>query len=106
VERLVGLAAYENVSVKASSLPSYIPGEYPFPRVKPVVHQVVEAFGAERVFWGSDASRLACPYAQWRDFFLAELELSYEEKALVMGRGLVSWLGLPSGFGQVVPAPV
>ena len=55
---------------------------------------MVAAFGAERVFWGSDLSRLPCPYAEWIAFFTEEMSgLSSEEVTSIMGRGLSQWLG-------------
>jgi L-fuconolactonase len=95
-----GLAVHENVSVKISALPCYVKVEYPFEFLKPLVYRVIEAYGS-RAFWGSDFSRLPCPYGQWRDFFLTELtELSAEDKELVMGKGLARWFDLPQDFGN------
>jgi L-fuconolactonase len=93
--RVCQLSRYDNVAVKASALPCYVDESYPFPRLGETVYRVVEAFGSNRVFWGSDISRLTCPYWQWRDFFLNELtDLDSDEKTNIMGAGLVRWLGL------------
>lgn len=102
VDDICRLARYENVSVKASALPCNVELVYPFPGLAPIVYRTIEAFGVERVFWGSDLTRLPCSYAEWRDFFLHNLdELIAPEKAEVMGQALVRWLGVSvETFGQ------
>jgi hypothetical protein len=55
----------------------------------------VEAFGPQRVFWGSDFSRLPCSYRQCVTHFTEELGLAEADKEWVMGRGLAEWLRWP-----------
>jgi len=64
-ERLLGLAGLPNVAVKASGTPALSGEAYPFRDVWPWVVRIVEAFGAHRVLWGSDWTRLRnrCDYA-------------------------------------------
>jgi hypothetical protein len=55
----------------------------------------VDRFGPERVFWGSDLSRLLCRYEDWLGLFRYGLtELTRRERALILGDGLALWLGL------------
>ena len=62
---MVCLAAWPNVVVKISSLPNYVAGPYPFTSLHEPVRRLVGEYGAERVFWGSDLTRLRCRYAEW-----------------------------------------
>ena len=87
------LAIYPNVAVKASCLPSYVTEPYPFPSLHAHIRRVVEAFGPRRIFWGSDLSRLPCPYRQAVTLFTEELDfLSDADKEWIMGRGIAEWL--------------
>ena len=96
VETLVQLARLSNVAVKVSSLPSYVAEPYPFPSLHPHIHRVVDAFGPQRCFWGTDLSHLPCPYKQAVTLFTEELKfLSEAEKEWIMGRGIAEWLNWP-----------
>jgi predicted TIM-barrel fold metal-dependent hydrolase len=94
VRPILELARYDNVAVKASSLPTAVTESYPFPATREMLREVIDAFGSERVFWGSDLSRLPCRYETLVKFFLEELDfLSATQLENVMGAGLVRWLG-------------
>src|SRR5690606_1229314 len=93
---LFRLANYPNVAVKATALPSYSSESYPFPKLREPIRQVVAEFGAERVFWGSDMTRVDLPYRQIVTHFTEELPfLSEAERKLIMGEALCKWLGWP-----------
>jgi predicted TIM-barrel fold metal-dependent hydrolase len=93
---VLDLADRPNVAVKVSALPCYVSDTYPFPILRPHVQLVVETFGASRCFWGSDLSRLPCPYGDWVRFVTEdESLLSGDDRALFMGRGLAQWLSWP-----------
>jgi predicted TIM-barrel fold metal-dependent hydrolase len=96
VDVLLKFARLENVGVKASCLPCYVDEPYPFPRLHPQIRRVVEAFGPERVFWGTDLSQLPCPYRQAVTLFTEELDfLSTWDKEWIMGRAIARWLNWP-----------
>jgi L-fuconolactonase len=96
IETLIELARLENVAVKASALPGYAIDGYPFPSLHEHIYRVIDAFGPQRVFWGTDLSHLPCPYEQAVTMFTEELEeLSASDKEWVMGRGLAEWLDWP-----------
>jgi predicted TIM-barrel fold metal-dependent hydrolase len=98
VDDAIPLAPHMNVAVKASALPSHVAEPYPFPSLHDSICRVVEGFGAERVFWGSDLTRLPCPYDEAVRLFMRELRcLSDEEKHLIMGRAIATWLQWPLG---------
>jgi predicted TIM-barrel fold metal-dependent hydrolase len=96
IEPVLGLARYPNVAVKASALPCYVTETYPFLSLHAHIRRVVEAFGPQRVFWGTDLSRLPCPYRQAVTLFTEELGfLSDTDKEWIMGRGIAEWLHWP-----------
>ncbi len=93
VDAIVSLAQFANVAVKASALPVHAPESYPFPSLHDPIRRLVDAFGAERVFWGTDLTRLPCPYRDAVRLVTEALPgLSESEKQLVMGRALATWL--------------
>jgi L-fuconolactonase len=95
---LVALAGLPNVSVKASALPLYSEQPWPFADIAGFAGQVIEAFGASRVFWGSDLSGLRCSYRECRSMLTGGLPgLSADDRALVMGEALLTWLGWTTG---------
>jgi L-fuconolactonase len=93
-DSLLALARRPNVAVKATALPKYTAGQYPFLRIQDQVRRVHQAFGPKRLFWGSDITHSRVPYMQHIDMWLHEAEwLPLEDKAWVMGRGIMEWLG-------------
>jgi L-fuconolactonase len=96
IEPVLPLAQYPHVAVKASALPCFTQDEYPFPAISEAVYRLVDAFGAERVFWGSDLSRLPIPYEQLVDVFVNHTPaLSDTERSAVLGESLAAWLEWP-----------
>ncbi len=96
IGKLLAVARRPNIAVKASTLPLYTSDAYPFRRLHPYVRQVYDSFGPKRTFWGSDLSRLHCPYRECVRMFTEELPwLKGEDLAWVMGRGLSEWIGWP-----------
>jgi predicted TIM-barrel fold metal-dependent hydrolase len=93
VDGIVKLAALPNVAVKASCLPNFAPDTFPFRSLHTAVQRVVEAFTPQRVFWGSDATRLKCPYWQARAMFTDAMSfLSPGDLEWIMGRAIEQWL--------------
>ena len=96
VANVIKLARLKNVAVKVSALPCYVDEPYPFPTLPPLVRRVVDAFGPERCFWGTDLSHLPCPYKQGVTLFTEEMKsLTTHELEWIMGRGLAEWLNWP-----------
>lgn len=101
VDQLVGLARFDNVAVKADGLLTHSQEPYPFADLQPHLCRVLEAFGPERVFWGSDLTRswqpgcsLAANYQQAVGFIRDELAcLAGHDRELVMGRAAMDWFG-------------
>ena len=96
VDNVITLARFKNVAVKVSALPCYVDEAYPFPTLHPLVRRVVDAFGPQRCFWGTDLSHLPCPYKQVVTLFTEEMKsLSPTELEWIMGRGIAEWLRWP-----------
>lgn len=97
IQETAQLARYPNVAVKLSNIPSFSTASYPFDNVMPYVKQLVEAYGAQRCFWGTDLSRQLGKYGvDYKDGVALVTEhmpfLSAREKALVLGEALCAWL--------------
>lgn len=97
VEQTCQLAVYPNVAVKVSCLPNNVSEGFPFLLAQEAVYKVIDAFGAARVFWGSDLSRLRCPYREVVALFRDELiQLTQSERELLLGRAIEDYLNWPS----------
>src|SRR5712692_4496753 len=90
---LLALAKYPNVAVKATGAPSYSSDPYPYRNIHGYLRQIYDAFGPERMFWGTDITRMPCSWKQCVTMFTDELPwLSAADKELIMGRALCAWL--------------
>jgi predicted TIM-barrel fold metal-dependent hydrolase len=90
---LLALARYPNVALKATGAPSYSSEPYPYRNIHPYLHQMYDAFGPERMFWGTDITRMPCSWKQCVTMFTEELPwLTEQDKELIMGRALCNWL--------------
>ena len=96
IDVLLSFTRYKNVAVKASCLPCYVDEPYPYPTLHPQIRRVVDAFGPQRIFWGTDLSQSPCTYRQAVTLFTEELHfLSEPDKEWIMGRALAEWLSWP-----------
>jgi L-fuconolactonase len=96
---LLALAANANVSVKLSALPTLARQPYPYADLWPHIHRIIHAFGAERVMWGSDWTRVVPEhtYRQQADYIRTSSELGPAEKRLVLGAAARRILRWPRG---------
>lgn len=91
--KVLALAERPNVALKATCLPSFSSGRYPYPDVHVLVKDALEAFGAKRVFWGTDMTRLPCSYGASVHMVTEEMPfLSTADMEWFMGGGLCEWL--------------
>ena len=97
IEMLLAIAKRPNVGVKVSALPGYSTAPYPYRNLHGYVKQVYDAFGPQRMFWGSDLTRLKCTYRQCVTVFTEEMPwLTTNDLELIMGRALCNWLDWPA----------
>jgi L-fuconolactonase len=93
IPQLVALAKHPNVAAKASALPCVSTEPYPYRNTHEPLHRVFDAFGPQRMFWGTDITRLPCTYRQAISMFTEELPfLTGADQEWVMGRGLCRFL--------------
>jgi predicted TIM-barrel fold metal-dependent hydrolase len=91
---ILALGRLPNVAVKVSALPCISGEPYPFRNTHGHLRQVYEAFGAERMFWGTDLSRFPCSYSLGVSMFTEELPwLKGAELEQVMGKAVLKWFG-------------
>ena len=91
---LLALAKYPNVAVKATGQPGYAEDAYPFRSFHEHLHRCFDAFGPERIFWGTDITRMPCSWRQCVTVFTEELPwLKGRDLELVMGEALCNWVG-------------
>lgn len=96
IGRLIALARYPKVAVKVSSVPNFSAEPYPHRDVHPYLRQLHEAYGARRLFWGSDVTRLRGSYSDCRRLFAEELDfLKAEDREWILGGALSQALGWP-----------
>ncbi|MDA0342524.1 MAG: amidohydrolase family protein [Proteobacteria bacterium] len=91
---LLALAKFPNVAVKATGAPGYSSEAYPFPAMQTFLHQIYDAFGPNRMFWGTDITKMTCSWRQCVAMFTEELPwLCDADKQLIMGDALCAWWG-------------
>jgi len=91
---LLALAKLPNVAVKATGAPGYSSEAYPFRSMHPYLRRIYDAFGPNRVFWGTDISKMPCSWRQCVTMFTEELPwLNEPDKSLIMGGALCAWWG-------------
>ena len=94
IPQLLALAKFPNVAVKATGVPHYSSEPYPFPALHTFLRQVYDAFGPDRMFWGTDITKMPCSWRQCVTMFTEELPwLSEDGKRLIMGEALCAWWG-------------
>ena len=91
---MLALAKLPNVAVKLSGAPSTSSQSYPYRNIHGYLQQIIEAFGPERCFWGTDITRMPISYRQCVTMFTEEMPwLKGRDLELVMGAAVVDWLG-------------
>jgi len=92
VGQTVALAKYPNISVKVSASPGISREPYPFRDVAGHLKRVIDAYGPQRSYWGTDLtnSYAKASYRQRISQFTEELSfLSEDDKDWIMGRAIL-----------------
>lgn len=93
LDEMLALAKLPNVAVKMTGAPHYSTQAYPFRNIQDGLHRIVDAYGPDRCFWGTDITRMPCSYRQCVTFFTQELPwLKGPDLEKVMGRALCKWI--------------
>ena len=91
---MLALAKHPNIAVKATGAPGYSAEAYPYPAMQTYLHQIYDAFGPDRMFWGTDITKMPCSWAQCISMFTEELDwLPDADKPKIMGQGICNWWG-------------
>lgn len=91
---LLALAQYPNIAVKATGLPGYSAEPYPYPIMLGNLRQVTDAFGPERVFWGTDITKMKCTWTECITMFTEHTPwLDDNARRLIMGEAVCRWWG-------------
>ncbi len=91
---MLALAKLPNVAVKLSGAPSTSSQPYPYKNIHKYLQQIIEAFGPDRCFWGTDITRMPISYRQCVTMFTEEMPwLKGRDLDRVMGGAIVDWLG-------------
>ena len=92
--QMLALARLPNVAVKLSGAPSTSSQPYPYRNIHGYLKQIIDAFGPNRCFWGTDITRMPISWRQCVTMFTEEMPwLRGRDLELVMGRAIVDWLG-------------
>ena len=109
--RLLALAALPNVSLKATGLPTPSVEGPPYRDLSDALEALFRAYGPERVFWGTDVTRIVrdgYSYGASLDFMATLPFLDADARSRVMGGALKDWLSWPeagsAGAGASTPA--
>jgi L-fuconolactonase len=96
----LALAKFPNVAMKLTGAPSLSHKRFPFADVHDGVRRIVDAFGVERVLWGSDFTRTAPLLSYWDGVhYLAEIGFSASDLEMLYGGALrqtLRWNPLPN----------
>jgi L-fuconolactonase len=112
---ILALAKYPNVQLKFCGAPTLSTGEFPYNDVGPYLHQIINAFTPDRLFWGSDYTRMRhfnrMPRSEWwfysdvLNFLRDTNELSASDKEKMLGgaiRKALRWPKLADGATEPV----
>ena len=86
--RVLALAQYPNVYLKLSGEYAFSKVPWPYGDMKPMVQDIYQTFGAERMMWCSDSPWIAVEpgYRKLVDLLDIHLpDISPEEKVMIMG---------------------
>src|SRR4051794_38211340 len=91
---MLALAKLPNVAVKLSGAPSTSSESYPYRNIHKHLQRIIETFGPDRCFWGTDITRMPISYRQCVTMYTEEMPwLKGRDLELVMGQAIVDWLG-------------
>ena len=94
LDEMLALAKHPNVAIKATGAPSYSSEAYPYRNIHGHLRWIYDAFGPQRMFWGTDITRMPCSWKQCVTMFTEELPwLTGRDQELVMGRAVCAWIG-------------
>jgi predicted TIM-barrel fold metal-dependent hydrolase len=92
-DTLLALARCPNVAVKATAVPSMSAQPFPFADTHAHLEKFLDAYGASRMFWGTDITRMQSSWLQCVQLFTEHLPwLKGRDLELVMGDAVAQWV--------------
>lgn len=92
---LFDFAQLPNVAVKLTGGPGYFDEPYPMPSLSLEVRKLYDAFGPERLFWGTDITRMKLSWRECLTLYTQEMDwLTDRDRALITGEGVLRWHGM------------
>ena len=90
IEKVIALAAYENVAIKISGACTLSHAPFPYPDIWDNVCRIIDAFDVDRCLWGTDWTRAVglLTYKQGVDAFRVTQHLSASDREALMGGSL------------------
>jgi L-fuconolactonase len=85
---ILELARHPNIAAKLTGIATLSKLPYPFADLWPWIHRIRDAFGPQRLMWGTDTTRTGLAYREELDFMRQSGELSEADKALLLGQTL------------------
>jgi predicted TIM-barrel fold metal-dependent hydrolase len=93
VGRVLTLAAHRSLCVKASGLECHVDVDARRAEIAATVTRLLDAFGSERIFWGTDLTRIPCPYVEALGAFRDGLPgVSDAYRSQLLGEAIRAWL--------------
>ena len=90
---VLALAKHPNVAVKITGGPQYVTDSYPFTSLTPRYKAIYDAFGPDRMFWGTDITRMPCSWKQCVSAFRETQQwMPPADLERIMGQGIADWL--------------
>jgi predicted TIM-barrel fold metal-dependent hydrolase len=92
------LAKYKNLIVKSSAMSRWSKQPYPFADIHHQIRRLYEAFGAQRLAWGSDYSWEVgrVPYSECVNLFREACDfMSRDDREWILDRTLAQFIGWP-----------
>jgi predicted TIM-barrel fold metal-dependent hydrolase len=92
----LSLADCKNVAIKISAAPIHSIEAYPYADLWPHLERIIDAYGPDRVIWGSDINRkggMPYSYADSLCFIAHSSRLTPSDKRLILGDSLRRWIG-------------
>lgn len=92
MDDLPGLARLQNVSLKLTGGPSLARDDYPFRSIEETTRKLYGMFGPDRLFWGTDITRLHTPWRQCVTMMTEHLQwMPAADLSLIMGQAVCNW---------------
>lgn len=110
LDTVLELARFPSVAIKFCGGPTLARDPYPYPDIWPHLHRMIDAFGPQRLLWGSDYTRLRiassgeqAPRSAWYGSYAEQVhfirdsdELSADDKEQILGAALRRTLNWPA----------